>query len=116
MIYNKEINGVKFTLVCESWNNRTSWGHKVTLYRNYAVIVGTYKVRYHNRTWEEYLYQSVIKGVIYNVLEALKATLKNTFKKLHGYKVITQKRALEFVEYLKQDKEYSTYSELYRMF
>lgn len=116
MIYNKEINGVKFTLVCESWTDRTSWGHKVTLYRNDSVVVGTYKVRYYNRTWERYQYQSAIRGVISNVLDAIKTATKEVFKKLHGYKVITQKRALEFVEYLKQDKEYTTYSELYRMF
>lgn len=116
MIYNKEINGVKFTLVCESWTDRTSWGHKVTLYRNDSVVVGTYKVRYYNRTWETYLYQSAIKGVIYNVLDSLKTKLKAVFKALHGYKVITKKRALEFAEYLTQDKDYTTYNELYRMF
>lgn len=33
MIYNKEINGVKFTFVCESWKTRNSWGHQVTLYK-----------------------------------------------------------------------------------
>lgn len=116
MIYNKEINGVQFTLVCESWTDRTSWGHKVTLYRNESVIIGTYKVRYYNRTWEAYLYQSAIKGVINNVLEAFTLELRNAFKTLHNYKVLTKKRAAEFAEFLNQNKEYTTYSELYRMF
>lgn len=26
MIYNKEVYGDKFTLKCESWNTRNSWG------------------------------------------------------------------------------------------
>lgn len=116
MIYNKEINGVRFTLVCESWTDRSGWGHKVTLYRNDTVTVGSYKVRYYNRTWESYLYQSAIKGVIYNVMKALETTIKDTFKKIHGYKVITKKRASEFVMYLNQDKEYMMYNTLYGMF
>lgn len=118
MIYNKEINGVKFTIVCESWTDwpRTSWGHKVTLYKNDTVVVGSYKVRYYNRTWESYQYQSAIRGVIYRVIEALKKELKETFKKLHGYKVITKKRAAELAAYMQSDKQYKIYSELYGMF
>lgn len=115
MIYNKEINGVKFTLVCETWNNRNGWGHKVTLYRN-DVTFETCKVRYYNRTWERYQYQRAIKQVIRNVIDKLTELAKTAFKKLHGYKVITQKRALEFVEYLKQDQTYNMYNELLRMF
>lgn len=76
MIYNKEINGVKFTLVCESWNTRNSWGHEVTLYKNDTFKVGRAKIRYYNRTWESYQYQSAIKNVIIDVLEKIKACRK----------------------------------------
>ena len=116
MIYTKEINGVKFTLVCENWQTRTSWGHKVTLYRNDTVTVGSYKVRYYNRTWEAYQYQSAIRGVICCAIEALKKDLKETFKTSHGYKVINKKRAAELVAYLKNDKAYNMYNQLYAMF
>lgn len=116
MIYNKEINGVKFTLVCESWSTRNSWGHKVTLYRNDSVIIGRAKIRYYNRTWESYQYQSAIKSVIYNAIEAIKEAGKETFKTLHGYQVLTKKRAAEFAKYLEQDPEYTRYNELYKMF
>ncbi len=116
MIYNKEINGVKFTFVCESWKYRMSWGHKVTLYKNDTVKVGTLKTRYYNRTWETYQYQSTIKGVIYNALEALKTALKATFKAARGYKIITAKRAKEFAAYLQTNMAYNMYYELYRMF
>lgn len=116
MIYEKKINGVKFTLVCETWNNRNGWGHKVTLYKNNVLKVGTCKVRYYNRTWECYLYQSAIKTVIRDVIDDLTERAKTAFKKSHGYKVITAKRALEFAEYLKQDSAYSMYNDLYGMF
>ena len=116
MIYIKEINGVKFTLVCESWSNRNSWGHEVTLYKNDYYKIGRAKVRYFNRTWESYQYQSAIKSVIYNTIEEIKYAAKIAFKELHHYKVLTKKRAAEFVEYLANDPDYTIYNELYKMF
>lgn len=116
MIYDREINGVKFTLVCESWRYRNSWGHEVTLYKNDTVRIGRVKIRYYNRTWESYQYQSAIKSVIYDAIEAIKEAAKIAFKKLHNYKVLTKKRAAEFTEYLKKDPEYMIYNELYRVF
>lgn len=116
MIYNKEINGVKFTLVCESWTDRTSWGHKVTLYKNDAMTVGSVKVRYYNRTWEIYRYQTAIKSVIFEAIERIKAAAKVAFLALHKYKVLTKKRAVEFSEYLAKDPDYSIYYKLYGMF
>lgn len=116
MIYNKEINGVKFTFVCEFWKTKNSWGHKVALYKNDNVLIGTAKVRYYNRTWERYQYQSAIKSVIHDTLEKIKAAAKVAFKALHDYKVMTKKRAAEFTEYLTKDPDYTIYNELFRMF
>lgn len=116
MIYNKEINGVKFTLVCESWSTRNSWGHKVLFYKNDTIKIGQAKIRYYNRTWESYQYQCAIKNVIWQAIEKIKEAEKEIFKELHQYKVITKKRAAEFKEYLGKDQEYNMYNELYRMF
>lgn len=116
MIYNKEINGVKFTFVCESWRTCNSWGHQVTLYKNDTFKVGRTKIRYYNRTWESYLYQRAIKIVIYDTLEKILAAAKVAFKALHNYKVMTKKRAAEFIEYLTKDPAYNMYNELYKMF
>ena len=116
MIYNKEINGVKFTLVCESWCTRYSWGHEVTLYKNDFAKIGRSKIRYYNRTWESYQYQSAIKAVIFETIERIKAAAKETFKTLRHYKVLTKKRAAEFAKYLVNDPEFAIYNELYKMF
>lgn len=116
MIFNKEINGVKFTLVCESWSDRNSWGHEVLFYRNDTIKIGRAKIQYYNRTWESYQYQSAIKNVIWQAIEKIKEAAKETFKELHQYKVMTKKRAAEFIEYLAKDQEYNLYNELYRMF
>lgn len=116
MIYNKEINGVKFTLVCESWHTHNSWGHKVSLYRNEFFFVGSAKIRYYNRTWERYQYQSTIKSVIFNAIAEIKAAAKKVFLSMHDYKVMTKKRAAAFLEYLEKDNEYNMYNELLKMF
>ena len=116
MIYNKEINGVKFTLVCESWCTRNSWGHEVTLYRNDYAKIGRAKIRYYNRTWESYQYQTAIKSVIYEAIAKIKAAAKIAFNELHNYKVLTKKRAAEFAKYLVNDPEFAIYNELYKMF
>lgn len=116
MIYNKEINGVKFTFVCESWRTRNSWEHEVTLYKNDTFKVGRAKIRYYNRTWERYQYQSTIKSVIFNAIEEIKAAAKKAFLTLHNYKVMTKKRAFEFIVFLTKDPAYNMYNELYRMF
>lgn len=116
MIYNKEINGVKFTLVCESWNTLNSWGHEVTLYKNDTLKVGQAKIRYYNRTWECYQYQNAIKSVILDVLEKIKEAAKMAFLTLHNYKVLTKKRTAAFLEFLNQNNAYNMYNELFRMF
>lgn len=116
MIYNKEINGVKFTIICESWKTQNNWGHKVTLYKNDSLKVGTVRTRYYNRTWEAYQYQNAIKNVIYNTLEKIISAAKKAFLTLHNYKVMTKKRAAAFLEYLKQNNTYNMYNELYYMF
>ena len=116
MIHERIINGVKFTLVCETWQTKTSWGHEVTLYKNNVLKVGHVKVRYYNRTWEKYIYQSAIKSVIFNAIQEIKAAAKVVFKALHNYKVMTKKRAAEFVEYITKDPAYNMYNELFKMF
>lgn len=116
MIYNRQIKGVNFKLVCDSWNTRSSWGHEVILYKNDIVKVGSIRIRYYNRTWENYQYQSAIKSVIYNAIQEIKAAAKKVFLTLHNYKILTKKRAAEFIEYLAKDLEYNIYNELLRMF
>lgn len=116
MIYNKEINGVKFTLVCESWRTRYSWGHEVTLYKNDYYKIGRAKIRYYNRTWECYQYQAAIHFVISQAINDIKSAAKIAFKELNHYKVLTKKRAAEFAKYLANDPDFAIYNELYRMF
>ena len=47
----------------EYYETRNSWGHKAYLYvKNH--LVGQNRVRYYNRTWERYTYQSIMQNFV----------------------------------------------------
>lgn len=61
----------EFKIVAHSYETRNSWGHKAELIHNNNYTLNTYKIRYYNRTWECYQYQSVIKSVLYDYMTYL---------------------------------------------
>lgn len=54
--------------------------------------------------------------VLFNAIQEIKAAAKKNFLSIHNYKVMTKKRAVAFLEYLKKDNEYNLYNELLKMF
>ena len=67
-IRRKNINGNNWELVNEYWETSYAWGHKTTIIRN-GFDYGTHKVRYYNRTWEMYTYQTCMSGAIETIKE-----------------------------------------------
>jgi hypothetical protein len=65
----KNINGNKYEFRNTSWSTRNSWGHETTLYIN-DVEISRNKVRYLNRTWESYPFQSCMKGLVDKLIES----------------------------------------------
>lgn len=59
--------GNKIELVNESWSTSRNWGHKTNVIIN-DFDYGKYKVRYYNRTWESYTFQSCMTGAIAKVM------------------------------------------------
>ena len=90
--------GNKVELVNDSWSTSNSWGHKTNVIIN-GCDYGEHKVRYYNRTWESYTFQSCMRGAIakvmrYNItryLENYKYTNNITrFKKGQREKLIAE--------------------------
>jgi len=50
--------------VCDYYETYNSWGHKGEVLYNNQNIGITYKIRYKNRTWERYTYQSLLLHLI----------------------------------------------------
>ena len=61
-------SGREYNIVNEYWETSRAWGHKSTLIAPWGDI-GSRKVKYLNRTWEYYRYQSCMSGLINDILE-----------------------------------------------
>lgn len=72
-----EIENNEYVFVNEYWSTSRAWGHKTRLFKNGSEIAEN-KVRYYNRTWERYTYQSCMLGAIDNVVnDIIDYTLEN---------------------------------------
>ena len=93
--------GNKIELVNESWSTSRSWGHKTNVIIN-GCDYGKYKVRYYNRTWESYTFQSCMRGAIAKVMRY------NITRYLENYKYtnnITRFKKGQREELIKEYKE-----------
>ena len=61
-------NGRVYNIVNETWETSRAWGHKSTLVAQWGEVE-SHKVRYQNRTWERYTYESCMSGLINTILE-----------------------------------------------
>jgi hypothetical protein len=53
----------EYSIVCEYWETSRAWGHRAILMFNNNEVLET-KVRYYNRTWEMYRYQSCMQKLL----------------------------------------------------
>ena len=111
-ILNKKINKNKYTFINEGWSNSNGWGHRSVLFKNNYQIAEN-KIRYINRTWEQYEFQSCMQGCVYPLIENRKSELKERFKEEKNITKLTQKYEKEFNKYLKQDSELKELEKLY---
>ena len=92
----------EFKIVAYSYETSSSWGHKAELIRNNDYTLNTYKIRYYNRTWECYQYQSVIKSVLNDYIDYLIKDYINDYKTQNS---ITRLKSQQREELIKQAKQ-----------
>ena len=108
-------NSHEFFFVCDTRNTTNGFAHDCSLFI-YNIIdnkVMTDYIKAHcyylNRTWESWQYQSVcIKAIDLEISDFYERT-KTTFKSVHNYKKMTQKRLTEFNDELKNNTVSNTY-------
>ena len=61
-------SGREYNIVNEYWETSRAWGHKSTLVAPWGEVE-SHKVRYYNRTWERYTYESCMSGLLDTILE-----------------------------------------------
>ena len=124
----KTKSGNTYKFVNESWSNSNGWGHKTTIIRN-SYDYEPHKVRYYNRTWESYTFQTCMSGAVNELREKeLQRFIDNykysnnidRFKKGQKQEVEKLFEETEIAQDLKElkeairDRKFSTYEELYK--
>ena len=61
-------SGREYNIVNETWETSRAWGHKSTLIAPWGEVESR-KVKYLNRTWERYTYESCMSGLLNSILE-----------------------------------------------
>jgi iron-sulfur cluster repair protein YtfE (RIC family) len=86
-----EIKYNNYQVKASSWKKSRSWGHKATLIKD-GSIINTVSIRYHNRTWESYEFESVLFKVVEDYKEREINDFSNRIKKATQRKRLSKKR------------------------
>lgn len=100
------VNGNKYDFECSYAKNYSGFKHISKLYLNGKYIVKAER-QYYNRTWEQYEYQSVMEQIIRLMLSDVEQVYIDKFKLEKGYKRMTDKRKVEFNNYIKDNTDYN---------
>lgn len=76
-------SGNEYNIVNEYWETSNSWGHKSTLIASWGEVE-SHKVRYYNRTWECYTYQTCMSSLLDTILENNLKSYITQVKKIRG--------------------------------
>ena len=97
-------NGREYNIVNETWETSRAWGHKSTLIAPWGEVESR-KVKYINRTWERYTYESCMSGLIDTILEDNLKSYITEYKEKNGItRLLADKKAEVIKEW--QEKEY----------
>ena len=113
-ITRKTINGAEYEFINSSRGNRSGFVHESELYKNDRLI-GRNKCQYYNRTWECYTYQTVMKSLVYNLMEELKESFKDSWKEAHGVKRLVEAKKKLMMEDLEKMPSYMDLKALYSL-
>ena len=98
-------SGREYNIVNETWETSRAWGHKSTLVATWGEVESR-KVKYLNRTWERYTYESCMSGLIETILEDnLKSYITQYKEKNDITRLTSLKKDMIKAEW--QEKEYT---------
>jgi hypothetical protein len=84
-----------YTIVAETYETSSAWGHKATLLKTLdddtTIELRSHKIRYYNRTWESYQYQSVIRGLLYDTMQFHIKRYIDDYKYINNIKRLSKK-------------------------
>ena len=107
--YEYDIDGNKFNFLCRSWSRSNAWGHEVELKSGYNTI-STARVRYYNRTWEMFTYQTCMLKAVDNWIDSLSTGAIDQYKSMND---VSKLKSGQRQEVLDADKNYILAKKLY---
>ena len=112
-IRTKNINGKRFEFANEYYETSYSWGHKSTLLIN-GYERESVKIRYYNRTWECYTYQSVMYKVLEQYKDRRLENYLNNYLYTNGKSRFGKGEKAKVIEEFKKSKEYKEIQKLHK--
>lgn len=97
-------SGNEYNIVNEYWETSRAWGHKSTLLASWGEVA-SHKVRYYNRTWESYRYQTCMGQLLANILESNQKSYITEYKEKYGISRLLADKKAEVIKEWEQ-KEY----------
>ena len=82
-IYKNVLNGQEIEVFGQYWETRNSWGHNGILMID-GVEVARDRVRYYNRTWESYRFQTAGRCAVGRYLDSLKQRALDRYREATG--------------------------------
>ena len=98
-------SGREYNIVNEYWETSRAWGHKSTLIAPWGEVESR-KVKYLNRTWERYTYESCMSGLINTILEDNLKSYITQYKEKNGIAKLTSLQK-DMIKAEWQEKEYT---------
>lgn len=97
-------SGNEYNIVNEYWETSRAWGHKSTLIAPWGEVA-SHKIRYYNRTWESYRYQSCMGQLLSNILESNQKSYITEYKEKNNISRLLADKKAEVIKEWEQ-KEY----------
>ena len=97
-------SGRVYNIVNEYWETSHAWGHKSTLVAPWGEVESR-KVKYINRTWESYTYQTCMGGLLDTILENNQKSYITEYKEKNGISRLLADKKAEVIKEWEQ-KEY----------
>jgi hypothetical protein len=85
-----------------AWSTSRSWGHESILYVD-GFQVQRKKLTYQNRTWESFKFQTCMRIVVEDYLDAYLVDYESAFKHSHNKKRLSAKLRKQMMEQFKKE-------------
>lgn len=97
------VNGKDYTFINAYRKNHGGFVHECELHIGYQVFDA--KIRYYNRTWEPYTYQTVMVEALYKYSDYVKTALKEKFLNEKGKQRMSPALKAEFEKFCTDNQQ-----------